>query len=435
MAVSLKPYIGTRDFYPVDMQFRNWMFAIQRQVCEKYAYQNYDTPTLELLDLYRTKTSEEIVNEQVYSFTDRGDRQVAIRPELTPSLARIFAARHQDFALPARLYNIGRFMRYERPGRGRLREFWQLNVDLLGAPGALAEIEICQLAIEILRSYGAKAEHFQLRYSDRRLMESVLAAPDPSVLQQLSRLIDKKDKIKSEEFDQQLADITDGDKNLIKRVYELLNLKIASLAHLNSEGRINDEVCQQLSDFASVMEASGYKSEICFDPSIARGFNYYTGFVFEIIDLDPENRRALFGGGRYDKLIGMLGKQNVAAIGFGMGDVTLENFIRSHKLPVPDPEQRLGIYIALLDQKYAPIALEIARTLRHAGQIVEQGLQPEIKPGKQFQLADRKKRRFVFVLGESEIQQNTISVKDLESGQQIQIGQSELPDWLQSIKA
>lgn len=418
MALSTKPYIGTRDFYPDDMDFRNWMFAVQRKVCESFGYREFASPIVEPLDLYRAKSSDEIVGEQMYNFMDRGEREVAIRPELTPSLARMAAARLQQTPQPMRWFNIGNFMRYERPGRGRLREFWQLNVDLLGSAGEAADVEILQMAIEILRCYGATGAHFEMRFSDRRLLESLLGGLPAEQMRTISRLLDKRARIKPEEFEASLQEATQNDTGIIKNVNTLLELKAEDLPALAEEGRLDSLAAASLYHIQGRLDRLGYGDCIHFDPTIVRGFDYYTGLVFEINDRHPENNRALFGGGRYDNLIGLFTKQSVPAIGFGMGDVTLENFIRSHNLGPLDLERRQGIFITLMDPDFSLECQELALELRNQGLLVEIALEASRKIGKQFELADKKGRRFALVLGSDEIENKTVRVKDLASGEQ-----------------
>lgn len=426
MALSTKPYIGSRDFFPEDMRFRNWMFDVQRQVAQRYGYQEYGAPLLEPLDLYRAKSSEEIVSEQLYRFVDRGEREVAIRPELTPTLARMVASRLQEEPRPVRWFNIGNFMRYERPGRGRLREFYQLNVDLLGAGSAAADAEVLTLGADILRAYGAGGEHFQIRYSDRRLLDSYFNSVAPEKRRNLGRLIDKRDKTPPAEF-QTLLEAECGDPALVKRVYQLFDLKLADLAGLAATGAIDPAAAEFLTGLDRDLAARGYGDAAVFDPTIMRGFDYYTGFIFEIYDLHPENNRALFGGGRYDRLLGLFGKEEIPAVGFGMGDVTLENFLRVHNLVPAALQSRNGVFVALMSEDGRGAADELARELRALGVNCEMALEPAKKIGKQFELADRKGRRYVALLGPDEVARGVVRVKDLETGEQFDLTRAEAP--------
>ncbi|MCS7204545.1 MAG: histidine--tRNA ligase [Leptospiraceae bacterium] len=420
-------YPGTRDFYPEEMQIRNWFFEKQREVCIQYGYEEYHAPILEFTDLYRSKSSEEIVNEQLYTFFDRGNREVSIRPEMTPTLARMVAEKMQDLILPVRWFSIANFMRYERPGKGRLREFYQLNVDLIGSDTVYADVEILSVAMDILKSYGAKEEDFLIRFSDRNLLNLWLEISDKERLRKIGRLIDKKEKITHEEFHQELQKLC-NDKE-IQKVYEFLNIKLDlnKISDLNNFSFQNKENLEAIKNILSRMQLLiRYLSEVhdtqnlIFDPSIVRGFDYYTGLIFEIYDTHPENQRAIFGGGRYDQLIGQFAKQSLPAIGFGLGDVTLESFLRNHNL-IPHFSHRKGFYFALFDEKLYPEYLKIVQELRSFNIPVELSLQRPKKFGKELEIAEKKKYKYVVIVGEDEIQQKKITIKNLETGKQYQV--------------
>ena len=378
MAVSVKPYKGSRDFLPADMEFRNWMFQIQREICERYGYGEYAAPLLEPVDLYRMKSSEEIVGEQLYRFVDRGEREVAIRPEMTPSLARMVSGGLKAMIRPIRWFSIANFMRFERPGRGRLREFYQLNVDHMGTASPVADTEILLLSIDILRAYGADESHFKVRFSDRRLLDSYLGDLDREKKRNIGRLLDKREKISTEEFNELLEAECAGEIDPA-RVTAFLDLDYEYLEK-HSETLDKDAVAGILK-IRELCEAQGVGEYLEFNPAIMRGFDYYTGFIFEIFDTHPENNRSLFGGGRYDKLIGLFGKEEVPAVGFGLGDVTLENFLRSHDLVAPKIGARRGVFLALFNADVLPENLKLARELREAGIEVETALEPTKKLG------------------------------------------------------
>ncbi|MEQ9365398.1 MAG: histidine--tRNA ligase [Leptospirales bacterium] len=430
MSLSTKPYIGSRDFYPDQMTFRNWMFGVQARVCRRYGYSEYAAPLIEPLDLYRAKSSDEIVSEQLYRFTDRGEREIAIRPELTPTLARMVAARVNELPRPLRWFSVGNFMRYERPGRGRLREFFQLNVDLLGPDNFTADAEVLMLAVDLMRAYGASPEQFEVRYSDRRLLEAYLSEYDTEQIRSISRIIDKRAKIKTSEFEEQLATACGGGAGVAK-VEKLLALTTEDLAKAPAD-ELDPEIAARISNFAEFLRAQGYGDGLVFDPGIVRGFDYYTGLIFEMYDRDPENNRALFGGGRYNRLVGMFGKQEIPAVGFGMGDVTLENFIVSHGLTPAELGDARGAYIALMTDELKGHVATLAGELRAAGIEVEIALEATKKFGKQFELAEKKGRRFMLILGDQELEQGVVRVKDLKSGEQRDISRADLARHLES---
>ncbi|MFN3246267.1 MAG: histidine--tRNA ligase, partial [Leptonema sp. (in: bacteria)] len=310
---KFQPYPGTRDFYPNEMFLRNWFFEKQREVCRNYGYEEYSAPILEYTDLYRSKSSEEIVNEQLYTFIDRGNREVSIRPEMTPTLARMIANRDQSYVPPLRWFSIANFMRYERPGKGRLREFYQLNVDLIGSNTVYSDVEILSVAMDILKSYGANEDQFIVRFSHRALLDLWLGLTDKEKLRKIGRIIDKKEKITQEEFDKELKSICE-DKE-IKAIYNFFQLRLESYQDLlkDIEPKSRDQISNilnQLSQMVKYLSVNHNPKNLIFDPTIVRGFDYYTGLIFEIYDTHPENRRAIFGGGRYDNLIGQFSKES-----------------------------------------------------------------------------------------------------------------------------
>lgn len=300
-SMSTEPYKGVRDFYPEDMAIQNYIFGVWRKVAEKYGYQEYGASILELADLYRSKGSDEIVNDQMYVFKDKGEREVALRPEMTPTFARMIAARRKALKFPLRWYSIPNCFRYERPQRGRRREYWQLNCDLMGIAGIEAEVEIIKLAYDIMKAFGAKDEDFEIKINDKKVLQEKFKD------RKLIQLLDKKDKMGEEEF-------IDAWKKISDTIPDW-----------------NIEQSKQITDVINTLAEKGVKTT--FSPTLTRGFDYYTGVVFEIFDSNPENRRSLFGGGRYDNLLEVFGVEPAPTVGFGMGDITIRDFLEVHKLP------------------------------------------------------------------------------------------------------
>lgn len=304
--VSTEPYKGVRDFYPEDMVIQNYIFSIWRKVAEKFQYQEYGASILEPAELYRTKGSEEIVNEQMFTFLDRGKREVALRPEMTPTLARMVAGQRKSLKFPLRWFSMPNLFRYERPQRGRKREHWQLNCDLLGDTGIDGEVEIVSLAYAVMKEFGAKDEDFVIKISNRKKLEDALVAFGVSKenVPAVFRLLDKRDKMPEEE----------------------------RLSELEKLGYNKGATMETWAPDAQKFKDAGVKN-VEFDSSIVRGFDYYTGLVFEVFDTHEENKRALFGGGRYDNLLEMFGVDPIPTVGFGMGDVTIRDFLETHGLP------------------------------------------------------------------------------------------------------
>lgn len=412
-------YPGTRDFYPNEMEFRNWMFEKQKEVCIKYGYKEYSAPLLEYTDLYRAKSSEEIVNEQLYTFIDRGNREVSIRPEMTPTLARMIANRDNQYILPLRWFSIANFMRYERPGKGRLREFYQLNVDLIGINNSFADAEILSIAIDLLKSYGATEDNFLLRYSHKELLNLWMNLNDKEKIRQIGRILDKKEKITENEFISELEKISTNQE--IDKIFKFLNLKLSSNEiNIDIPKENKEKILQILERLKGTIELLSqiHKSDcFYFDPSIVRGFDYYTGIIFEIYDKNPSNKRAIFGGGRYDNLIGQFSKESIPAIGFGMGDVTLEEFLKNHNL-IPIQKKQNGFYFSCFDEKLFPEYIRISNILRQRNISVEISLERHKKFGKELEIAEKKGYNYVLILGEDELKQNSIKVKNLVTGEQ-----------------
>ncbi|HNJ04640.1 MAG TPA: HisS family protein, partial [Leptospiraceae bacterium] len=327
---------------------------------------------------------------------------------------------------PVRWYSIANFMRYERPGKGRLREFYQLNADLLGPATPAADAEILSLLIDILTAFGAKQGDFLLRVSDRRLFDSYVQHTDKEVRRSIGRLLDKREKIGEEAFQEELRRTADGP--LVDRVNSFLSIRLEDLEKLGQKGEIDAAVGGHLSAVSDILSAQGKSAFLSFDPGIVRGFDYYTGLIFEAQDLNPENRRAICGGGRFDRLLGQMGKNELPAVGFGLGDVTLEQFLRSRGF-LADASPKKGCFFILFPES-RDASLKIASDLRKAGVLVETSLEPSVKIGKQMEAADKKGRRFVLMMGGDELARGVVRVKDLATGDQTDVKPSDLSSHL-----
>lgn len=425
--LSTQPYKGTRDFYPDEMQQRRWMFDHLRQVIGSYGYQEYDGPMLEPFELYAAKTGDEIVNEQLYSFVDRGDRKVAMRPEMTPTLARMVAAKGQNLQKPLRWFSIPNLWRYEKPQRGRLREHWQLNVDLLGVEGVEAEVEIIQVAIDMMRGFGASPVDFEIQINHRQLMNDVFEQVlklDAGQTKAVARAIDKRPKITPEAFQTLLSDAGCSPEQSTE-LENFLNSPLLEIGKICGESK----GYQDLIRFFDTVNALGLGPVCRFNTSIMRGLDYYTGIVFELFDKHPDNRRALFGGGRYDNLVGMFGQTQMPGVGFGMGDVTLMDFLKVHGL-LPEVKSHVDILVGLFNAEMLVQNQQLARHLRSAGFKVESVLKPQ-KLGKQFELADKRGIPLVVLQGPDEALLEEVSIKNLRTGQQDNVHMENLVDWLQ----
>lgn len=301
--ISTESYKGVRDFYPEDMAVQNYIFDVWRKTAESFGYQEYSASLLEPAEMYESKTSEEIVNEQMFTFVDRGGRKVALRPEMTPTLARMVAGRRKSLKFPLRWFSIPNVFRYEKPQRGRKREHWQLNCDIMGIAGVEAEVEIISMAHAIMKAFGANDKDFQIKINDRVLLNEKFGN------QELVRLLDRKNKMSADDF--------------------LKEWRAVSGKEFEPNIEPNENITKLLKNLSKKDI-----SNVVFEPTITRGFDYYTGVVFEVFDTDPENSRSLFGGGRYDNLLEIFGVEPVPTVGFGMGDVTIRDFLETHELPL-----------------------------------------------------------------------------------------------------
>ncbi len=427
MFLPTQGYKGTRDFYPEDKRIQNWIFNSIREVVCAFGYQEYDGPMLESFDLYAAKSGSEIVNQQLYSFMDRGERKVAMRPEMTPTLARMVAARVQELPKPIRWFSTPNLWRYERPQRGRLREHWQLNVDVLGGETLLADVEILTLALSIFQKFGG-SEHLLIRVNNRRLIDhffkGILKLNDEGAVK-LSKLVDAKDKLKPEVYESALNEIG----LQAESVSELKQFFKSSLAEISKKYPCDGQ--KELADLVAALNDRGFSSQVVFDPSIMRGLDYYTGTVFEAFDISPENPRALFGGGRYDNLIGLFGKTQLSGMGFGMGDVTLRNFLETHKL-LPDFGAFSDVLVTSPDSASLKVSGEISAELRKSGlrvidALTTDGFSSQLKMGAKFGV------RAVVIVGQDEIKSQKFGVKDLKTGLQSSIGRQELGLFIQNL--
>ena len=417
MALSTQPYKGARDFYPEDKRVQDYMFSVLRTVVKKYGYQEYDAPILEPLDLYRAKTGEEIVNEQVYSFVDRGDREVAIRPEMTPTVSRMVAAKRQELPYPLRWFSIPNLWRYERPQRGRLREHWQLNVDMFGEPTLAAEHEMLLILDDILKSFGAKPEMYEIRLNNRQFMDYLLHdyfGLGEVQVATLGKLIDRMHKIPHAEFVAEvdaLCTPSQRDQQLPALILGLLSVR--DIDTLPPEVGTHGSLIA-IRQLMTLLNQAGILN-VRFDISLMRGFDYYSGVVFEVFDTDPDNNRSMFGGGRYDGLVGLFGVEPVPTIGFGMGDVTLRNFLETHGL-LPRLESEIDALVILVGEVYA-------RSQQLIADFREMGLNIAVdatdrKVGNKIKAADKTGVRYVIFVGQEELETEQYGLKDLKSGQE-----------------
>ena len=408
---------GTRDYYPEEMGVRVWLYQKMRQVSESFGYSEYEGPILETFELYSAKSSEEIVEKQSYVFEDRGGDKLTLRPELTPTLARMVAARQPELTFPLRWWSFGPFWRYERPQKGRTREFFQWNIDMIGDDSPEADAELIAIAATFLKEVGLKPDEVQILVNNRKLMDAQLGGIGIPAEQrpEVFNLIDRKDKMSAESWEAYAAEL-----GLTPEQVEQIKALIT-----NAElWRESEELTRMFTTLAAY-EISEYVS---FAPHIIRGLVYYTGTVFEAWDTRGEHR-AIFGGGRYDNLVGDVGGDPVGGIGFAVGDLIITLILQEYGYLPEFGKTPAQVFFTLFDEKMLGQSLALAHSLRQAGIKVTSQLQAD-KLGKQFKYADRIGARFAVILGPEEAERGTAAVKNLTTGEQETILQSALADTL-----
>jgi histidyl-tRNA synthetase len=381
---------GFRDFYPETLAIRRHIFGKWREAARRYGFREYDGPPLEPLELFTQKSGDEIV-AQLFNFVDKGDRAVALRPEMTPTLARMVGAHHRDYKKPIKWFAIPQLFRYEKQQRGRLREHFQFNADIIGESDVSADAELIALAIDSLRAFGLTEQDFIVRISDRRAWQRYLAVLGvPEVRQdEAFQAVDKLEREPLEKTKQKLAALTP---------------KVDDILAFANQKTAQDELRQvfdKLGDLAKFCEV---------DFRIVRGLAYYTGIVWEIHDRKGE-LRAVAGGGRYDNLMKLVGGTDLPALGFGMGDVVLTELLEDRGL-LPKLDWELDCYVVIADEALRRDALKLIHELRSAGIAVDYALTPA-KVGKQFQAAAASGARFALVVGPEEWKSGEVKIKNL----------------------
>ncbi len=429
--ISKEPYRGVCDLYPEDMAIQNYIFKKMRETAESFGYEEYNASILEPSELFEAKSGEELANQQTYKFKDKGERNVSMRPEMTPTVVRMIARKKRDLLFPIRFFSIANIFRYERPQKGRLREHWQLNIDIFGIKTTDAEAEIILFAHNVMKNFGAKEEDFEIKINSRKIIKLLLNQlniQSDENRSSLLKLIDKKGKMKTSEFEEKMKEITKD----FKKVLEWLNIKEFQtfVAFLPEELQKDGDILE-LSSLFKKLEYLSIKN-VSFDPSLVRGLDYYTGFVFEIFDKNPENKRALFGGGRYDNLFELFNSEDIPAVGFGMGDVTIKDFLETHNL-LPFYSPSAEIYICTISENYKIKAMELAKCLRKAGIKTISNI-TEKKIGDQIKIADKKSIPFVLFIGEEEVKKGKFKIKNLKTEKETEVTEDKILETIKKVK-
>ncbi len=413
--LSTQPYKGTSDWLPGEFSVQKYIFDTWRETCLRFGYKEYLTPLLENVEIYRAKSGA--VKEELFTLTDRADRQLAIRPEMTPSVTRMVASVYKESPKPLRLFSIANFLRNEAPQRGRTREFWQLNADIFGDESLSADIEILTLALELMLAFGAPKNSFKLFLNNRLLLEdffSSILGITGEQKQEVAKILDKYAKIKPEEFAGLLTKVG-LTTNQIKNCTLFLTSTQQDLSQ-NLPELSESQGLQDIKIILTTLEQLGYTDYVQFNPSIIRGFDYYNGLVFEVFDMNPNNNRSMFGGGRYNGLSEIFGLDNFPASGFAPGNITTELFLRDWNL-LPKQDNQNFYYLPLLDEKNLIQTLELAKKLRAKGWYIETELSPIILT-EALRRANKRGIQKVIILGQDEIANDTFLIKDLATGKQ-----------------
>jgi histidyl-tRNA synthetase len=413
MKTTIQSVKGARDFYPEDMAIRAWLYDTVRRVSESFGYQEYDGPFLESIELYAAKSGEELVKEQSFVFPDRGGDLITLRPELTPSLARLVAQRQRQLVYPLRWWSWGPFWRYERPQKGRAREFFQWNIDLIGPDTPEADAELVAIAATFFKEVGLTPQQVIILVNDRRLMNAQFDYLDirSELRQNVLRLIDRREKLSASDWDAYASEI-----GLSVKQIEGLKARLTD----NELWRQSPE----LQRFFPAIQALGVGEYVRFAPHIIRGLLYYTGTVFEAWDVAGEFR-SLFGGGRYDNLVSDVGGEPLAAVGFAMGDMVIKLLLEKFGcLPKSLSASPAQVLVTIFDGSFFPASMVLASKLRQAGLNV--AIYPEpAKLANQVKYADRMGIRLALILGPDEQAAGTVNIKDLNTRSQQTVLQSD----------
>ena len=423
--LDTNPPKGTRDFYPEDMRMRNWLFDHFKQVAKLHGFVEYDSPVLESESLYTRKAGEE-VTEQLYNFVDKGDRAVALRPEMTPSLARMVMAKKGGLTLPLKWFSIPQCWRYERTTRGRRREHFQWNMDIWGVPQETAEVELMRAMVTFFERVGLTSEDVGIKVNSRLVIGEVLTElgiPE-DLFAATCVLIDKLEKVPIDAIQGELNELG-LERSVVEKLLEVLTNN--SLDSLKSALGEDSQAVKQLEKFFELAEAYGIADWLILDASVVRGLGYYTGVVFEAFDRRGE-LRAIAGGGRYDKLLETFGGDPTPAVGFGFGDAVIVELLKDRGLlPSFDASGIDCVIFAMNDDLYTS-AISVANKLRGSGLSVDVILENK-KAKWVFKHADRIGAQYCFIVGAEEIANGEVSVKDLSEGKQESVKIDELSQW------
>ena len=415
---------GTRDWLPDEFLVRKYIFDTWRKICLSYGFEEYLTPLVESAEIYRVKSGEDVGGKELVTFTDLGGRELSIRPEMTPSVTRMVTKVYNKSPKPLKYFSIANFMRNEKPQRGRNREFWQLNVDTFGSDSLEADIEIMQLALDLMLEFDAPQGSFMLGVNNRKLIEAVLNLAGANKLDKDNKLsvvrtLDKWKKLKITDIQERLNEAGLDEKSFSILEAFMTSSNVETLSQKLSKLQKDEGLVEVMSALERLSDL-GYGDWVQFDPAVIRGFDYYDGLVFEIYDQQEKNSRALFGGGRYNGLAEIFGENNFPAVGIAPGDETIRLFLEDWNLLEKIGEQKVEkYYLPLLDRDLIQETGHLAKELRSRGWNILVGLE-EQKIGKALDAANKRNIDKVIILGKDELKKKMYKVKDMLSGEEIE---------------
>jgi len=414
MKSIIKSVKGTRDYYPELMAVRKWLYESARSVAESFGYQEYEAPIIESLDLYAAKSGDELVKEQSFVFEDRGGNLITLRPELTPSLARMVAQRQNQLVFPLRWWSFGPFWRYERPQKGRTREFFQWNIDLIGPNTPSADAELVAIVASFFQKVGLSPEDAQILVNNRQLIETELISIgiQPDKFKEIFRLIDRRDKLSAANWESYAADLG------------LQTKEIDALQGLLADQNLWQKSVSLQGLFPAV-DALGYSEYVRFAPHVIRGLDYYTGTVFEAQAIKGGLTRSILGGGRYDNLLSDVGGKALSGVGFAMGDLVITLVLEELDLiPASIKSPSALIMVTVFNEDTQLESVSLSEELRQAGLNVS--CYPQVdKIGKQLKYCDRTGIKVAVLLGPDELANQSLTLKDLSTGNQQTVARTE----------
>jgi histidyl-tRNA synthetase len=416
--MKIPPVKGTRDFYPPDMAIRNWIIDGWKQVSIRNGFEEYDGPIFEYLKAFQIKSGDEIV-EQLFSLKDRGGRELAIRPEITPTLARMVNQQINSLPRPIKWFSVPRLCRAERPQKGRFREFFQWNIDIIGVKDVLADAEVIFTALDYLRGVGLTPDDIVCKISSRKMLATILLSIGivENELEALYALLDKRSRLPGDSFEEMLAEQV-TDKNKRKKILQLMGVK--SVEQIGNSLQLNETVKESVDELGRLFELLGVMgvADYCtFDVSVVRGLAYYTGIVFEFYDRGGKFR-AIGGGGRFDDLLQQFGGPAIPATGFGIGDCVLAILLEEKGLlPKQLPSHQLDYFVAFTDKKFLNKAIEITAKLRSRGLAVNFSYK-SANLAKQLKQASAQNAQKCVIIGQELSESNELIIKDMATGEQ-----------------